>query len=253
MRFCFPPASGSQSCNCFSESSDSWLGLRFGPCWRCSFSWRLQDGADGNHLFRLCRESANDLSGIFQSGISRALGLGILILPGFGSAPFDGAVNRLRCHGLSLHRPLLQIGRPEQPIFWLTTSFFTGLGHELIALGLVLGGDRLALLLIFFGGCLTAAALFQMARKWMPAGVGSCRGAHVSHDADGVLANQYGRLSRYLDGLLCRPGRARRGASGRGVHAPLADPRQRLRGSGGEHQVHGVDSPGSDNSRLYCG
>jgi hypothetical protein len=35
-------------------------------------------------------------------------------------------------------------------------------------MGLVLGGDKLALLLIFFGGLLTAASLFQMSRKIMP-------------------------------------------------------------------------------------
>ena len=119
-------------------------------------------------LFRLCRESANDLSDIFQSGISKTLGLGILFFLSLeallSTAPLTGS------DAMAYHFtvPLLQIGRPEQPIFWLTTSFYTGLGHELIALGLVLGGDRLGLLLIFFGGCLTAVALFQMARKWMP-------------------------------------------------------------------------------------
>ena len=127
----------------------------------------IAGGRGWKSLFRLIRESANDFSGIFRSGIAKALGLGIFFFLGLeallSTAPLTGS------DAMAYHFtvPLLQIGRPEQPIFWLTTSFYVGLGHELIALGLALGGDRLALLLIFFGGCLTAAALFQMARKWM--------------------------------------------------------------------------------------
>jgi hypothetical protein len=119
-------------------------------------------------VFRLCHESAKDLSGVFKSGASRALGLCIFFFLGLeallSTAPVTGS-DAMHYHFTA---PLLEIGRPEQPIFWLAHSFFIGLGHELIALGLVLGGDKFALLLIFFGGFLTAAALFQMARKWMP-------------------------------------------------------------------------------------
>jgi hypothetical protein len=118
-------------------------------------------------VFRLCQESAKDFSGVFKSGASRALGLCIFIFLGLeallSTAPLTGS-DAMHYHFTA---PLLEIGRPEQPIFWLAHAFFIGLGHELIALGLVLGGDKLALLLIFSGGFLTAAALFQMARKWM--------------------------------------------------------------------------------------
>jgi hypothetical protein len=119
-------------------------------------------------VFRLCQESAKDLSGVFESGAAKALGLCIFFFLGLeallSTAPLTGS-DAMHYHFTA---PLLEIGKPEQPIFWLAHSFFIGLGHELIALGLVLGGDRLALLLIFFGGFLAAAALFQMARKWMP-------------------------------------------------------------------------------------
>jgi hypothetical protein len=119
-------------------------------------------------LFRLYKESTKDLFGVFESGAAKVMGLCILFFMGLeallSTAPLTGS-DAMHYHFTA---PLLEIGRPEQPIFWLAHSFFIGLGHELIALGLVLGGDKLALLLIFFGGFLTTAALFQMARKWMP-------------------------------------------------------------------------------------
>lgn len=127
----------------------------------------IAGGRGWKSLFRLCHGFLKDLSDVFVSGTARALGLCIFFFLGLeallSTAPLTGS-DAMNYHFTA---PLLQIGRPEQPIFWLTNSFFMGLGHELIALGLVLGGYRLALLLIFFGGCLTAAALFQMASKWM--------------------------------------------------------------------------------------
>jgi hypothetical protein len=127
----------------------------------------IAGGRGWKSVFRLYQEFARDLSTVFKSSAARALGLCIfffLVLEGLlSTAPLTGS-DAMHYHFTA---PLLQIGRPEQPVFWLTHAFFIGLGHELIGLGLVLGGDRLALLLIFFGGCLTAAALFQVARKWM--------------------------------------------------------------------------------------
>src|SRR5579863_10435436 len=119
-------------------------------------------------IILLCRESAKDFSILFKTGAAKALGVCIFFFLSLeallSTAPLTGS-DAMHYHFTT---PLLEIGRPERPIFWLTHSFFIGLAHELIAMGLVLGGNRLAQLLIFFGGFLTTAALFQMARKWMP-------------------------------------------------------------------------------------
>jgi 4-amino-4-deoxy-L-arabinose transferase-like glycosyltransferase len=122
----------------------------------------------GKSFFHLLAVAWKDLAGLFRSGAAKILGIGslfFLVLEFLSaSAPLSGS-DALHYHFTA---PLLEIGRPEHAIFWLTHSFFVGLGHELIALGLVLAGDRLALLLIFFAGCLTSAALFQLARRLMP-------------------------------------------------------------------------------------
>ena len=119
-------------------------------------------------LFRLGQETFPDLAAVFSSFLAKILGFCILFFAGLelllATAPLSGS-DAMHYHFTA---PLLQIGKPEQPIFWLTHSFFIGLGHELIALGLALGGDRLSLLLIFMSGCLTALALFQLARRLMP-------------------------------------------------------------------------------------
>jgi hypothetical protein len=119
-------------------------------------------------FFRLLAAIGKDLAGLFRSRAAKLLGIGSLFFLALeflsASAPLSGS-DALHYHFTA---PLQEIGRPERPIFWLTHSFFVGLGHELIALGLVLGGDRLALQLIFFAGCLTATALLQLARRLMP-------------------------------------------------------------------------------------
>jgi hypothetical protein len=63
--------------------------------------------------------------------------------------------------------PLLELGHPLHPIFWLTHSFLTGQAHLLISLGMALGSERISLALIFLGGLLTAGALFVIARQLM--------------------------------------------------------------------------------------
>jgi hypothetical protein len=117
---------------------------------------------------RLGRESYGNLSDTFATPFTRFLGACIFFFLGLetflAAAPLTGS-DAMHYHFTA---PLLQIGKPEQPIFWLTHSFFTGLGHELIALGLVLGSDRLSLLMILMSGCLTAVALLQLARRLMP-------------------------------------------------------------------------------------
>ena len=119
-------------------------------------------------VLRLGKSFSADLPELFQSGIAKLIGIFILFFAALeallATAPLTGS-DALHYHFTA---PLLEIGKPEHPIFWLTHSFFLGLGHELIALGLVLGGDKLALLMIFMGGCLTAAALLQLARRLMP-------------------------------------------------------------------------------------
>jgi hypothetical protein len=104
-------------------------------------------GRGWKSLLRLGRQSRADLSEVFGSSSAKLIGI---------------------CLHYHFTVPLLEMGKPEHPIFWLSHSFFPGLGHELIGLGLVLGGDKLALLMIFMCGCLTAAAQFQIARKLMP-------------------------------------------------------------------------------------
>ncbi|MGH9775196.1 MAG: glycosyltransferase family 39 protein [Candidatus Acidiferrales bacterium] len=66
--------------------------------------------------------------------------------------------------------PLLEAGHRAEPIFWLTHSFFTGLAHSIIGLGLALGSEQISLGLIFFGGVFTAAALLALARQILPTG-----------------------------------------------------------------------------------
>jgi 4-amino-4-deoxy-L-arabinose transferase-like glycosyltransferase len=128
----------------------------------------LVSGRGWKSVFRLGAESWTELRGVFESRTAKVLGIGIVFFTGLealiSTAPLTGS------DGMHYHftAPLLQIGKPEQPILWLTHSFLTGLAHELIGMGLVLGGDKLALLLIFFGGFLTAVALLQLARKLMP-------------------------------------------------------------------------------------
>jgi hypothetical protein len=61
--------------------------------------------------------------------------------------------------------PLLEMGTPLRPIFWLTHSFLVEQAHLLISLGMALGDARISLGLIFLGGLLTAAVLFAIARE----------------------------------------------------------------------------------------
>jgi len=129
----------------------------------------LAGGRGWKSVFRLGAGSWAEVSGVFESRTAKVLGIGMFFFAGLealiSTAPLTGS-DAMHYHFTA---PLLQIGRPEQPIFWLTHAFLTGLAHESIGMGLVLGGDKLALLFIFFGGFLTAVALLQMARKLMPA------------------------------------------------------------------------------------
>jgi hypothetical protein len=119
-------------------------------------------------MLRLGERFRKDLYEVFGSSTAKLIGIGTFFFAGLEAllamAPLTGS-DAMHYHFTA---PLLELGRPEHPIFWLTHSFFLGLGHELIRLGLVLGGDKLALLMIFMSGCLTGAALLQLARRLMP-------------------------------------------------------------------------------------
>ena len=127
-------------------------------------------GRGWNTLPRLGKESWLNLLAVLASRATKLLAICIgffLVLEAIlSTAPLSGS-DAMHYHFTA---PLLHLGNPDRPIFWLTHSFLTGLGHELIELGLALGSDRISLLLIFLGGCATAAALFQLARQWMPEG-----------------------------------------------------------------------------------
>ena len=128
----------------------------------------VASGRGWKSLPRLGKQSLRDLAEHSGSRIAKLIGIGILFFAALeallATAPLTGS-DAMHYHFTA---PLLELGKPEHPIFWLTHSFFLGLGHELIGLGLVLGGDKLALLMIFMCGCLTAAALLQLARRLMP-------------------------------------------------------------------------------------
>jgi hypothetical protein len=126
-------------------------------------------GRAWNMLPRLGKESwLNALAGLDSYGtklLAICIGFFLLLEAILSSAPLSGS-DAMQYH---FTVPLLHLGTPDRPIFWLMNSFLTGLGHELIELGLALGSDRISLMLIFLGGCGTAVALFQLARRWMPA------------------------------------------------------------------------------------
>jgi 4-amino-4-deoxy-L-arabinose transferase-like glycosyltransferase len=143
-------------------------GLTFGSVIALLALMALASGRGWKAVLRLAAESWTELSGVFEARAAKALGIGIAFFAGLealiSTAPLTGS-DAMHYHFTA---PFLQLGKPEQPIFWLTHSFLTGLAHETIGMGLALGGDRLALLLIFLGGFLTTLALLQLARKLMP-------------------------------------------------------------------------------------
>ena len=79
-------------------------------------------------------------------------------------APVSGS-DALHYH---FNAPRLQAETPGQPVFAVVNSFFTGQAHLLIGLGFALGSSQISMEFIFLGGCLSAAALFQLSRQWMP-------------------------------------------------------------------------------------
>jgi hypothetical protein len=64
--------------------------------------------------------------------------------------------------------PSLWLHHGLAPIYGIINSFGVGQAHMLIALGLGLGSDHFAMGIIFLGGAFAAAALYVLARNWMP-------------------------------------------------------------------------------------
>src|SRR5882724_542900 len=64
--------------------------------------------------------------------------------------------------------PALWLHGGFRPLYDIITSFGTGQSHMLIAVGMALGSDHISLGLIFLGGLFSAAALYSLARNWMP-------------------------------------------------------------------------------------
>jgi hypothetical protein len=63
--------------------------------------------------------------------------------------------------------PALWLRNGFGPLYDIITSFGVGQAHMLIALGLALGSDHIALGLILLGGIFSAASLYVLARNWM--------------------------------------------------------------------------------------
>jgi hypothetical protein len=63
--------------------------------------------------------------------------------------------------------PSLWLQHGFHPLYDISLSFAVGQSHMLILLGLALGSDHISLGLIFFGGLLSAAALYRLAREWI--------------------------------------------------------------------------------------
>ena len=104
------------------------------------------------------------------SSLSLSERLVLLLIAGFlgvgaltAMAPITGS-DAMHYHFTA---PLLELGRPLAPIYWMVHSFFVGQAHQLISLGLALGSDRIALSLIYVGGVLAAGALFALSRQLM--------------------------------------------------------------------------------------
>lgn len=90
--------------------------------------------------------------------------VGILALDGLMvMAPLTGS-DALHYH---FTVPSLWLHNGFEPLYGIITSFGVGQAHMLIALGLALGSDHVALGLIFLGGAFAAAALYVLARNWM--------------------------------------------------------------------------------------
>jgi hypothetical protein len=151
----------------FGLSLPGWLGMRTAwglmavltvASWR---GWVLLRNWLSSMLKRIihCPENAS----LVNRAALTLLALVIVLEALVSVAPLTGS-DAMNYHFTT---PLLELGHPLHPIFWLTTSFLTGQAHLLISLGMALGSERISLALIFLGGLLTAGVLFVIARQLM--------------------------------------------------------------------------------------
>ena len=120
-------------------------------------------------IFRALFRAARDFfASVKKSRLCSALVIaivGVLTLGVFMSmAPLTGS-DALHYH---FTIPSLWLHGGFKPIYGIINSFGTGQAHMLIALGLAFGSDQLATGIIFLGGLFSAAALYVLARHWMP-------------------------------------------------------------------------------------
>ena len=152
----------------FGLSIPGWLGMR--TAWGlitvlAIVSWRgwflLRNWLSSVvKIITHCRENAG-----FVDRVTFTLLALVIVLEALVSvAPLTGS-DAMNYHFTT---PLLELGHPLHPIFWLIHSFLTGQAHLLISLGMALGSERISLALIFLGGLLTAGVLFVIARQLMP-------------------------------------------------------------------------------------
>lgn len=152
----------------FALSIPGWLGPR--SAWGLLAVLSIASGRGWNRFREWAASALGRIRRRFRSGdfATRA----ILFLIAFtislealvSMAPLTGS-DAMHYH---FTVPLLELGKPLQPIFWLTHSFLTEQAHLLISFGMALGSDRIALGLILLAGILTAAVLFEISRELMP-------------------------------------------------------------------------------------
>jgi Dolichyl-phosphate-mannose-protein mannosyltransferase len=151
----------------FGLSLPGWLGLR--SAWALVLVLAI---AAGPGWFRLQESTLSVLKRVISlasTGGSAIRAVTALLISVFSLEALIAVAPLTGSDAMHYHFtvPLLELGKPLQPIFWLTPSFLTGQAHLLISLGLALGSERVSLGLIFLGGILAAGTLYVIARDVM--------------------------------------------------------------------------------------
>jgi Dolichyl-phosphate-mannose-protein mannosyltransferase/Protein of unknown function (DUF1420) len=149
----------------FALSIPGWL--RRWPAWALVAALALVAGRCWAELFSCVASMRNSLRSEWRTGGPTTRALLVCIA---GVSLFEALVTSAPLTGSdAMHYhftvPLLENAGRLAPRFDLTHSFLVGEAHLLISLGLALGGDRIALGLIYAGGLLTAGTLYVMAKR----------------------------------------------------------------------------------------